>query len=74
MVALWAGQGALGDRWIAHSPGIRATGVLLLLAGGVLAAWGSGIGSCRLADHGLTMLERSWGGTVAAVPSHRPEA
>ena len=56
---------ALGDRWIAHSAGIRTTGVLHLLAGGVLAAWGSGIGSRRLADHGLTMLELSWGGDAA---------
>ncbi len=29
---------ALGDRWIAHSAGIRTTGVLHLLTGGVLAA------------------------------------
>src|SRR5690348_761728 len=44
------GRAALGDRWIAHSADIR-TGVLLLLAGGLLAAWSSGIGSCRLAGH-----------------------
>jgi hypothetical protein len=50
-----------------HSAGIR-TGVLLLLTVGVLAARGAGIGSCRLADHELTMLEPSWGGTVAAAP------
>jgi len=52
------GRAALGDRWIAHSAGIR-TGVLLLLTGGLLAAWGSGIGSCRLAGHGLSMPARS---------------
>jgi len=56
---------------MACSAGIR-TGVLLLLTGGALAARGAGIGSCRLADHGLTVLEPSWGGTVTAAPRIAP--